>query len=586
MKIFYCSVFDNIGYSSDNAKLRELENLGNIVAPYNYRIRGIQLGSNQLFSKKRDQEIVNFCKDWNPDFIIFSKCDGISLETFEECKKIAPLCYWFLDPLVTYSFEEFYEKTRIADFFLCDKKNVLDKARTLNDNCFLVTDGFDRLLEKPKDVEKVYDVSFIGNLYGDRKSKISKINHKVEIINKVFADKHSEAVSKSKINLNFCTTDGQSDRVFKVLAAGGFILSDDWADREEFFVDGEDLVIFKDFEDLNQKINYYLNNDREREKIAQSGREKVQKYTRQQWAKRTIDTFKSFNFAARGSKNKKPTILFAGPWVGEFGWELFAWQGYIRSLSKFYDKIICISSSSSRFLYEDFCDDFIEFLPDSGEYKDSFYKVGFEINGKLIMELIKKNGIDIHQDSLHILVPRRIGDPPRTRLEEKFVFGPLYVSPTYKKLGIKTSSNNLIIHARNRTLRSQDNWPEQKWKILIDKLKDIGYNVISVGLKQESMHVEGTEDKRGCQQQELLNMLASAKCIFGPSSGAMHLASLCGCPQIVWSDKSNFVRYTKNWNPFSAEVLFLSEYDWQPKPEYIFKKFEEWKNENICDSIK
>ena len=26
--------------------------------------------------------------------------------------------------------------------------------------------------------------------------------------------------------------------------------------------------------------------------------------------------------------------LIAGPWVGEFGWELFAWQGYIRALSR------------------------------------------------------------------------------------------------------------------------------------------------------------------------------------------------------------------------------------------------------------
>ena len=58
---------------------------------------------------------------------------------------------------------------------------------------------------------------------------------------------------------------------------------------------------------------------------------------------------------------KNERVLFAGPWVGEFGWELFCWQAYIRSLSKFYDKTICISNNHSKFLYDDFCDRFIEF---------------------------------------------------------------------------------------------------------------------------------------------------------------------------------------------------------------------------------
>ena len=26
--------------------------------------------------------------------------------------------------------------------------------------------------------------------------------------------------------------------------------------------------------------------------------------------------------------------LIAGPWTGEFGWELFAWHAYIRALSR------------------------------------------------------------------------------------------------------------------------------------------------------------------------------------------------------------------------------------------------------------
>ena len=43
-------------------------------------------------------------------------------------------------------------------------------------------------------------------------------------------------------------------------------------------------------------------------------------------------------------------ILLAGPWVGEFGWELFCWQAHIRWLSKQFDKTIVISRKGHKFL--------------------------------------------------------------------------------------------------------------------------------------------------------------------------------------------------------------------------------------------
>ena len=272
-------------------------------------------------------------------------------------------------------------------------------------------------------------------------------------------------------------------------------------------------------------------------------------------------------------KNEK--VLFAGPWVGEFGWELFAWHAYIRALSEYYDKTVCISAPYSRFLYEDFCDQFIEYVPAVGDYKDSYFKVGFEITGKLLGELMKEASLDSNTQKISIITPRRIGDPPRTHFEETFKFGSLNIIPKYKKFGSPDEKykDTVVIHARNRSLRPQDNWPENKWKVLVDTLKKQGYNIVSIGLKSESMHIAGTEDKRECEQQQLLDILANAKCIFGPSSGAMHLASLCGCPQVVWSTDYNFDRYTKNWNPFGTKALFLSDHGWQPEPEYVYNKF-------------
>ena len=79
---------------------------------------------------------------------------------------------------------------------------------------------------------------------------------------------------KVKINLNFCTAQGASDRVYKIMAARGLLLSDDWEGRERDFIDGEDLVIFKSMEDLNAKIDYYLNNPEEASRIRANGYKK------------------------------------------------------------------------------------------------------------------------------------------------------------------------------------------------------------------------------------------------------------------------------------------------------------------------
>ena len=85
-----------------------------------------------------------------------------------------------------------------------------------------------------------------------------------------------------------CTSDGASDRVYKIMAAKGFLITDDWPGREDIFIDGEHCVIFKDAEDLNQKINYYLKNPEEAKKIAEKGYKEVQKFNRLSWAKQIV----------------------------------------------------------------------------------------------------------------------------------------------------------------------------------------------------------------------------------------------------------------------------------------------------------
>lgn len=84
----------------------------------------------------------------------------------------------------------------------------------------------------------------------------------------------------SKINLNItlkCIRSGVPLRVFDILGAGGFCITNYQPELEELFTIGEDLIVYEGEEDLKQKIVYYLENEKERKKIAQHGYETVKK---------------------------------------------------------------------------------------------------------------------------------------------------------------------------------------------------------------------------------------------------------------------------------------------------------------------
>ena len=284
MNILFIAVFDDEGLSTNNSQADSFEKNGHTVIRYSYRLAGDKLGT-----EERDRDIVDICKSEKPDLTIFAKTNTVDSNVFSECKKYSKVCYWFCDPLLTYNNKEFFDKTKECDFFFCDKENVLTKAKEFNENCYLVCEGYDSEVNFPIETDKDIDVSFIGNLYGEREGIINNLDEFVQIFSNAYGMEHSDIVSRSKINLNFCTEYGASDRVYKVLASNGFLISDDWIGRDKYFEDGEDIVIYTDVQDLNEKISYYLNNDNERNRISKNGFNKVSKLTRLEWSKNIID---------------------------------------------------------------------------------------------------------------------------------------------------------------------------------------------------------------------------------------------------------------------------------------------------------
>lgn len=97
-----------------------------------------------------------------------------------------------------------------------------------------------------------------------------------------------EIFGTTRINLNF--TDSSSGmepqikgRTFEVPACGGFLLSGTAEDLESYLVPDKEVVVFHDFDDLVEKINWYLGHDEAREAIARAGyRRTISEHTYEQ----------------------------------------------------------------------------------------------------------------------------------------------------------------------------------------------------------------------------------------------------------------------------------------------------------------
>jgi len=253
----------------------------------------------------------------------------------------------------------------------------------------------------------------------------------------------------------------------------------------------------------------------------------------------------------------KSKILLAGPWIGEFGWELFCWQGHIRRLSKEYDKTIVIGRPGHGILYSDFADEYIEFDP------ESYLTNGWRCNGsKSSIELVNSIEYTTYIDGQFDIGMNYTGDTLNDRR------GLFYKQKYYEYKTEGSSKYDIIFHARNKKSGDIRNWSEGNWNELSNELK--GYKIASIG-NEESFHIEGTDDLRTISLSELVGVMSNSKLIVGPSSGPMHLASLCGLKHLVWSEEFNRLRYEKYWNPFNTDVIFYNEGGWNPKVEDIRK---------------
>lgn len=249
--------------------------------------------------------------------------------------------------------------------------------------------------------------------------------------------------------------------------------------------------------------------------------------------------------------------LTAGPWVGEFGWELFCWQASLRAIAKDYDNVIVCARPGHEALYSDFCTEYIPFSADVNL-----------CSGRRNFLRSKKDPFACIKSTAHISC-KKLGEP-----REFIKFG--HANPELKfdivMHARRIQSPKSVRHAEKKMAsKLSRNWDLDKWNDLAARLLNEGLRVCSVGAETAAYHVQGSEKFLGVPLSKLVDLFASSKLAIGPSSGPMHLASLCGCPHFVWTAKCNIKRYNHLWNPLNTPVQLLVDETWNPSVNDVFK---------------
>lgn len=144
-----------------------------------------------------------------------------------------------------------------------------------------------------KQYKKIYPITFIGSYSSEREKILSTLNEMPLYIwgdsqwagsslKKHFQGKwlnQAEMLKifyKSKVIINIHQTKskktgGVNLRCFEVTGAQQFLLSDNRRDLPGIFDIGKELIVFKDKYDLLDKVQYYLDNEKKRQKVALAG---------------------------------------------------------------------------------------------------------------------------------------------------------------------------------------------------------------------------------------------------------------------------------------------------------------------------
>ena len=270
----------------------------------------------KLFVDDFNHEIMDMVGKFNPDIVFVYKGGFVKAETLLYIKKTGIKLFNFYPDVSIHTHGNllkhslgYYDKIFTTKTFgLKDFKEQLGFTNT-----FFIPHGYDPEIHKPirKDLIPASffcDVSFIGTyspkketilgriiekfpkidlkIWGTQWEKASNPNLKNCIMNKgIFGDLYAAGISASKINLGILSErvgaassgDLITSRTFHIPAAGGFLLHEKNEESILYFKEAYEADFFENVDQLLEKIGYYLENESERNLIAERGLSRANK---------------------------------------------------------------------------------------------------------------------------------------------------------------------------------------------------------------------------------------------------------------------------------------------------------------------
>ncbi len=282
-----------------------LKQITNEVYPFWY---------DEYLTKKDElqKRVIQFIDEINPDIIFFILMrDELSFKTLDYLKDKYITINWFCDDHWRFDIFTKYQAPHFT-YAVTTDKFALSKYRNIGYKNVILSQfasfGFKKNINFETTKYK-YDVSFVGGISGYRKwliKELLKKGIKVECFGtgwrngRVTFDEMGEIFKTSKINLNisnsvnydvryiFSSLRGIKEflrskkrieqikaRNFEIPAFGGFQLTNYVPCLEDYFEIGREVAVYTSFDDLILRINYYLNNGKERKKIMTDGYKRV-----------------------------------------------------------------------------------------------------------------------------------------------------------------------------------------------------------------------------------------------------------------------------------------------------------------------
>ena len=259
------------------------------------------------------KQIIKKAKEFKPDIIFFILQRGqIEIDTLKELKKNGFfIINWFGDD--QWRFEKFSKNYALYfDVVITTDKFSIDKYKKIGQKNVIRSQwaSLDSDIEY-KNIQYKYDVSFIGGVNPFRRwfvEQLQKRGIKVECFGsgwengRITYEEMEEIFALSKINLNISnstqydiryllsnprhilsTIRGDKNRsqtkarIFEIPVQGGFELTEYVPSLEDYFDIGKELVCYKDLDECELLIRYYLEHEDEREKIKLNGIDKARK---------------------------------------------------------------------------------------------------------------------------------------------------------------------------------------------------------------------------------------------------------------------------------------------------------------------